>query len=60
MLRLARLAALAFVALSGVAPARAAELVLFEQLAEQVGESWQSDRNSVELLEELREESACR
>ncbi|HPG02428.1 MAG: hypothetical protein KDJ23_18260 [Rhodoblastus sp.] len=31
MLRLARLAALAFVALSGVAPARAAELVLFER-----------------------------
>ena len=38
----------------------AAELALFEQLAEQVGESWQSDRNSAELLEELREESACR
>lgn len=38
----------------------AAELALFEQLADQVGQSWQSNRSGVELLEELREESACR
>ena len=38
----------------------AAELAKLEQLAIQIGESWQSPRSGVELLQESREESACR
>lgn len=36
------------------------DLAMIDELAEEIGKSWSSEESALEILERLREESACR